>query len=230
MLIQELHRLSDLFWQTSNQPTILETNPSEKVLERMELLLVDYLEEYPQDTNMWLKLIMLEFTPPWEVYDRIEKYITIVLNYDKNNIQSLLILAYAQYIYRGEISEDVFLRLQNSLNITTDKELLSMTYLAMAWYYSSKDEIEYKICLLQSIFYCNKHVKNYVRLGELYIKNGNYNEAAKMIYHAIENVSNVCKNNNNVSDLTDIDSFFDEFFKGYSYTQDELQKYITIPE
>src|SRR5436190_12343813 len=116
ILIQELHRLSGLFWQAPNQSPMGD-NPSEKVLEQMELLLMNYLKDHPQDTDMWLKLTMVEFTPPWEDYERIEKYITTILEYDENNVQSLLVLAYAQRAYREDVTDDLFLHLQRCCDI-----------------------------------------------------------------------------------------------------------------
>jgi hypothetical protein len=75
---------------------------------------------------------MVEHTPPWEDYDRMEKYITTILEYDKNNIQSLLVLANAQCAHRGGVSDDLFVRLQNCCHTTRNRELLSMIYLAIA--------------------------------------------------------------------------------------------------
>src|ERR1700761_3264439 len=92
ILLRELYKLNKLFWQAPTQ-SLTGDNPSEKVLEQMESLLMIYLEKHPQDTEIWLRLTMVEFTPPWEDYDRIEKYITTILKYDENNISGLLILA-----------------------------------------------------------------------------------------------------------------------------------------
>lgn len=191
-------------------------NPSEKVLEQMESLLTSYLKDHPQDTEIWLKLIMVEFTPPWEDYDRIEKYINSILEYDKNNIQSLLILADAQCAYRGGISDDLFIRLQDCCNINIDKELLSMIYLAIAWYYKYKDEKKYEQALLKSIDYCSEHVRNYELLGKLYFKMGREADSKKMIALASANVRKISRDDNSVPDITDITPFFDEFYRGYS--------------
>jgi hypothetical protein len=50
-LIQKLHKLSKLYWEA---PTYSPSgvNPSEKVLEQMESLLMNYLKKRPQDTEM----------------------------------------------------------------------------------------------------------------------------------------------------------------------------------
>jgi len=224
-LLQELHKLNELFWQVPTQsPT--GDNPSERVLEQMESLLMNYLKNHPRDTNMWLKLTMVEFTPPWEDYDRIEKHITRILEYDENNIQGLLILAYAQRAYRGDVSDDLFAHLQRCCNIVTDRELLSMLYLAMAWYYSwysLRDEKKYELSLLQSIDYCSAHVYNYELLGRLYLKTGRQIEGKKMIRYALANVRKIYGENYFSLDVTDINEFFDQCFRGTHITQPNLE-------
>ena len=126
IILQELHRLDELFSKAPTQ-SLMGINPSEKVLEQMESLLMAYLEKHPQDTEMWLKLTMVEFTPPFGDYERIEKYIMKILEYDQNNAQGLLVLAYAQRVYRGDVNDDLFVRLQHCCDMVMDKELLSMT-------------------------------------------------------------------------------------------------------
>jgi len=227
ILVQELYRLSELFWQVPNQSP-MGGNPSEQVLEQMESLLMNYLKDHPQDTDMWLKLTMVEFTPPWEDYDRIEKYINSILKYDENNVQALLVLANTQCALRGEITEDLFIRLQNVCNVTTNKELLSMIYLAIAWYCYSwpsyRDEKKYELSLLKSIQYCSEYVKNYARLGELYLKTGRDIEGKKMIHCALANVRKIYgSDDDSVYDITDVTSFFDEYYKGTHITTGSLE-------
>jgi hypothetical protein len=223
LVLQKINILNELYLDRKNPAR----GSSEKVLEQMESLLMDYLKDYPQDTDMWLKLTMVEFTPPWEDYDRIKKYIAAILEYDKNNIQALLVLAYAQYIYRGEVFEDLFIRLQRVCNLTTDKELLSMIYSAIAWHYSSysvRDEKQYELSLLKSVYYCSEHVDNYRLLGRLYLEAGREVEGRKMIQHALANVRKVYEiNKDSVYDITDINRFFNEFFIGTYITQSKLE-------
>ena len=231
MILERLRVLNKLYYDVLLK-FIPGRNLAEEVLFQMESLLMDYLKEYPQDTEMWLKLTMIEFTSPWEDYERIEKYIGSILEYDKNNVQALLILAYAQRAYREGVSDEVFAGLQHCCDVVANKELLSMLYLAIAWYYdpwpSYSDEKKYELSLLQSIQCCNKYVKNYVYLAELYFKQGRGFEAKEMIYHALKNIRNVYRSDNYVSDITDVDRFFNEYFKGYSYTQAELENMLGV--
>lgn len=225
LLLKEINELDKLYSDPKHPE-----NGSESILEKMDFLLENYLEDHPQDTEIWLKRIRLEFNSPWEDYDRIEKYVNSILAYDRNNIQSLLILAYAQKAYRGKINDNLLIHLQAMSNEVVNKELLSMICLAIAWFYLYKNEQEYEKeyekWLLQSMFHYNKYIKHYVLLGQLYLKRGNLIQAKNIFNLAIANIHNVSKNNDLSSDVTDIDSFFDEFFKGYSYTETRLEEYI----
>lgn len=223
-ILKELDRLNILFSKASTQSS-MGINPSEKVLEQMESMLFAYLEKHPQDTEVWLKLTMVEFTPPFRDYERIEKYITTILKYDENNVQALLILADAQCAFRGNVAEDLFIRLQNACAITPDKKLLSMIYLAIAWYswYSLRDEGKYEQALLQSIDYCNQYVYNYELLGRLYLKVGRKAEGKKMINYALTNVQKIYGQDYDSFDVTDINEFFSEFFTGNHITPERLK-------
>lgn len=217
ILLQELHRLSDLYYKA------VCGLPSEKIASEMESLLLEYLEKNPQDTEMWFKLIMVEMTITFRDYDRIEKYTTAILEYDKDNILSLLILAESQRAYRGGIKDDIFIRLQDACHTTTDKELLSMIYLAIAWYCKYKDEKEYEQALLKSIDYCSKHAYNYELLGRLYLETGRITEGKKMINCALANTQNIYRENYFSFGITDINEFFNEFFRGTHTIRENLE-------
>lgn len=209
-VLQELHRLNKL-----HAKTLLET-----VLWEMESILESYLQEYPNDTDMWLRLAMVEFTPPLEDYERIEKYIEAILKYDPTNIKGILVLAYVQYILRGKIYEELFVRLK-TLCVIEDKEWLSMIYLAMAWYYETTDEEKYEQLLLESIRYCDKHVNNFDLLGGLYLKTGRGVEGKKILQFAISNVQEVTSGG--FADVDDVEFFFNERFKGTYITRENLR-------
>src|SRR5438445_11665057 len=97
IILKKVCNLNEIYIESVSEETLLE----------MESILINFLQIYPKDIDMWLRLIMVEFTPPLEDYDRIENYITMILDYDKNNITALLILAYAQYIFRGTIQRSL---------------------------------------------------------------------------------------------------------------------------
>jgi hypothetical protein len=212
IILQKIYALNELYLTTL----------SEEVLLEMELILMSYLEHYPKDTEIRLKLVMIEFTPPLEDYDKIEDYINAIITYDKDNIKGWLILAYAQYIFRGQIQQDLFLQLKK-MSEFVDKELLSMIYLAMAWYYESIKEKAYEQLLLESICFCDKHVKNYLLLGRFYLNIGKKVEGKKMIQIALNNIQKIYADDDLVNDITDVDAFFNEFFKGICITQENFQ-------
>jgi hypothetical protein len=60
----------------------------------------------------------------------------------------------------------------------------------------------------------------------LYIETKRALEGKKMIDNAIANIPNRTKIHQPYSDITDIDAFFNEFFKGYYYTQSKLEENI----
>ena len=227
ILLQKISELNKLHY------SLLPWGPYEEVMEQMESLLMSYLEKHPQDTDMWLKLCMVEFNPPWEDYERLEKYTMSILAYDENNTQALLVLAYAQYIFRGGVSDDLLIRLQKCCDITTSKESLSMLYLAISWYYVSyprNDEKLYELALLKSLDYCSRHVHNYEDLGIFYLRKSREAEGKKMIEHALANVRKVYGTSNDYAhDVTDTVPFFDYYYTGIYTTLgnlDRMKKYL----
>jgi hypothetical protein len=220
LLLKQIDKLNKLYSDPKN-PEI----GSESILEKIDFLLESYLEDHPQDTEIWVKRIRVEFNSPWEDYDRIEKYVNSVLKYDKNNIQSLLLLAYAQSVYRGKVKDDLFIQLLSCCPITADKEVLSMIHLALSWYYSWKDIKKYEEQLLASIFHYNKHVNNYRYLAKLYYTTGRFSEAKEMMLHALANIRKVYENDYDYSlrDIASITSFFDEYYKGTHVSQPNLE-------
>ena len=70
---------------------------SDYVLEEIKNLIDEYLAKNPEDTNVRLRLAMLEFTSPWEDPELVSKYLNEVLKYDPVNVYATLILAYMEY-------------------------------------------------------------------------------------------------------------------------------------
>jgi len=164
---------------------------------------------------------MLEFTPPWEDPELLSKYLNEIFKYDPDNIYATLILACTQDVFWGEITDTVFEKLNNLSS--ENSEILSMIELAKAWYYKCKDNNElYKKHLLSSISYCNKHVLNYTELADLYAEKRKKNEAKKLAQKALNNVK-VVYTQNSITDITDIEEFINEYFKGIHITEPNLE-------
>jgi len=142
--------------------------------EKIKNLIDKYLASNPEDTDIRLRLVMLEYTPGWEDPELLSKYLNEIFEYDPDNIYATLILAITQDIFWGEITDKVFEKLNNLSS--EDPEILSMIELAKAWYYQCKNNNELsEKHLLNSIRYYNKHVKNYKSLAYLYTKQGKKN-------------------------------------------------------
>ncbi len=91
---------------------------------------------------------------------------------------------------------------------------MSMIELAKAWYYEEKGNDElYEQHLLNSIRYCDKHVKNYKALANFYAKKGDKGKAKKFAQKAINNVKEIFTQGS-ITDVTDVEDFINEFFKG----------------
>lgn len=194
-------------------------NRSEELLFEMESLLTEYLKQNPHDTDCWLKLAMVEFMPRLEDYDRIKPCLEHILEYDKQNIDALLILAYTELILRNQFPLDLFKKLE-SLQ-TEDQDKKAMIELAKAWFYElKKDNKMYEKALVKSIQYGRTFVSNYVKLGRLYLQQGRTTEGKELIRQGINNIKNT--NQGEVEDITDTKNFFDEFYKGVTVSQPNL--------
>jgi len=196
--------------------------------EKIENLIDKYLVKNPEDTDVRLRLVMLEYNPGWEDPELIGKYLNEIFKYDPDNIYAALILAVTQDIFRGKITDTVFEKLNNLSS--EDPEILSMIELAKAWYYKCKNNNElYEKHLLSSISYYNKHVKNYKDLAHLYAQKGKKNEAKKFAKKALHNVQ-VVYTRGSITDITDVEDFINERFKGTHITEPNLESIYELLE
>ena len=191
------------------------------ILEEIKNLIDEYLAKNPEDTDIRLRLVMLEYAPPWEDPELLVKYLNKIFKYDPGNIYAALILAYTEEIFWGGITDPVFAKLNNLFS--KDPEITSMIELAKSWYYQRKDNNElYEKHLLNSISYCNKHVSNYTELAYFYSKRGEKDKAKKFAQKAINNVKVVFAQGS-ITDITDVEDFINEFFKGTVITEPNLE-------
>ncbi len=216
LLIEKIKSLSKIFYE----------NPADEydeyILEIIKNLIDEYLAKNPEDTDVRLRLVRLEFTPPWEDPELLSKYLNEIFKYDPDNIYATLILACTQDVFWGEITDTVFEKLNNLSS--EDPEILSMIELAKAWYYECKDNNElYEKHLLNSISYCNKHVSNYIDLAYFYAKKGKKNEAKKFAQKALHNVQVIYTQDSPIIDITDVEEFINEYFKGTHVTDSNLE-------
>ena len=197
---------------------IAQQDTAEKYEEAMALV-EDYLKTNKHDTDAWLLLARIECNPPFEIPDRVINYIEPVLTYDPTNAYALLFLAFAHYYLMGRLDDETYQRLCCASD--KDPEVMAMVELVKAEYWELKDQKKYEDALLKSIGYSTKQFKNLSYLGNLYISQGKKEEGTKLIERAKKNVKIV----DYKSDPTDIDSFFDWYYKGTEMPKIVLEAY-----
>jgi len=189
---------------------------------KIKNLIDEHLAKNPLDTDMRLRLVMLEYAPPWENTELLSKYLDEIFKYDPDNIYATLILACTQDIFWGKITDTVFKKLNNLSS--KNAAIFSMIELAKAWYYQCKNNDElYEKHLLSSISHCNKHVKNYKSLAYFYAQKGRKDEATKFSQQALHNVQVIYTQDSSIVDITDIEKFINEYFKGAHITEPNLE-------
>jgi len=214
LLIEKIKNLSKIYYK-------IPYGQEAHTVETIKNLIDEYLKKNPTDTDIRLRLVMLEYAPGWEDPELLSKYLNEIFKYDPDNIYATLILACTQDIFWGEITDTVFKKLNNlsSKNV----EILSMIELAKAWYYQCKSNDElYEKHLRSSINYCNKHVKNYRTLAYFYTQKEKKDEAKKFAQNAIDNVQ-VIYARGSATDITDVEDFINERLKGTHITEPNLK-------
>lgn len=219
LLIEKIKGLSRIFYEKPADEY------DEYILETIKNLIDEYLAKNPEDTDARLRLVRLTYNPRWEDPKLLVKYLNEIFKYDPNNIYATLILAYTEDIWRGGITDRVFEKLNNLSS--KNFEIISMIELAKAWYYEEKGNNDlYEKHLLSSISYCNKHVKNYKFLAYFYAKKEKRDKAIQFAKKAIHNIQ-VIFNEDYYSttdiDITDVEKFINERFKGTYITESNLK-------
>lgn len=190
---------------------------SEDKLLEIETIIKNYLEEHPKDTDMWLRLAMLEHNPPWEDPYRIQQYLNTILLYDAYNIQAVLSLAYFEDYFFGKMKETTFTALCNLK--TVDREVLSMIEYAKAMYYYEVDKAQYVHHLFQSINVYDRNVNNLKALGKYFLKHGEIKKGKELLLRALNNIQIIYNDNYVNNDVTDINEFFAYYYKGTHTTE-----------
>ncbi len=189
-------------------------------LEEIKNLINKYLEKHPQDTDMRLRLVILEYSYH-EDPELLGKYLNDIFEYDPNNIYATLILADVESFFWGAITDSLFEKLSNLSS--KDPEVMSMIELAKAWYYEEKGNDElYEKHLINSIKYYDKHVKNYKSLANFYAEKGEKSKAKKFAQKAINNIKEVFTQGSPITDITNVEDFFNWFFRGTCISRSSL--------
>jgi len=215
LLIEKIKNLSKVYYKISY-------GQEAYIVEKIKNLIDKYLKKNPKDTDVRLRLVMLEYAPGWEDPEVLSKYLNEIFKYDPDNIYATLILACTQDVFWGEITDTVFEKLNNLSS--ENPEILSMIELAKAWYYQCKDNDElYEKHLLSSISQYDKHVKNNKALAYFYAEKGKKDEAIKFAKKAIHNIQVIFTQDSLIIDITDVEEFINEYFKGTHITKPNLE-------
>jgi predicted Zn-dependent protease len=186
----------------------------EQDLEQAETILLDYLKENPTDTQAWLLLSMIEWTPPLEDFERIIQWTSNILSYDPTNAYALLVFAEAHW-FKGGINETGYVALCNAQS--NDPYVMAMIEVAKAEYIARKGGMddEYEEILKKSIKYGPDQARNYQMLGKLYIKQGKVAKGETLIKKSLENreKATILKEQEEY-DLTSLTRFLNEFYTG----------------
>ncbi|MCL5875206.1 MAG: hypothetical protein M1114_01915 [Candidatus Dependentiae bacterium] len=209
---------------------LIDRKNSNKIIQNIVDLCDPYLQEYPRDTDIWIKLALAVYTTSYADDIKATECMNAILSYDPLNPYALIILGYMESNSWHGITDATFERLC-SIQVD-DNEVMSMIELVKAWYYSEHNNDElYRKTLESSVALCQKHVRNCVNLGGLYIRQGRIHEGEKLQALALNNikVKYIYPNNTKYFSITDLDEFFNERIKGTSVVaDDEDQKTIEI--
>lgn len=207
----------------------------EFTLLKIEKLLQEYLLFHPSDIEMWFRMAILEFTPPLRDYERITKYLNNILARDPHNAFAIILLSYAQLVFRGTVKEDIFEKLNSIQN--QSNEVQSLIELAKSWYYETNNNTTMQEKhLTNSTLLNDQSVYNYKSLASLYSEQGKIKKAISLLERAIDNVKVICNNQNTNcnDDVTDLYLFFDTSIKqthisdfSLKNMKDTLKKYLT---
>ncbi|MCL5875207.1 MAG: hypothetical protein M1114_01920 [Candidatus Dependentiae bacterium] len=199
---------------------LVDRTKSGDLIQKIVDLCEQYLEEYPQDTDICIKLALAVYTSPFCDDLRAMECMNAILSYDPLNPHALIILAYMESHWI-RITDATFEKL--SLVQDEGNEIMSMIEFVKAWYYSEHNNRElYQKALENSVALWQSHVKNYVSLGWLYINQGKIEVGEKLKAIGLANVK-VRSNIHNIKyfNITDINHFLDERIKGTRITTDE---------
>lgn len=189
--------------------------------EATEVLIEEHLKKNPDNIELWIRLAILELSPPLADYYKSIDCLKRVLEYENDNFYAIVLLAYVNDSRLGGVQEELYNKL--CMCRTTDNEEKSIVEMAKSWYYRHNDMGMYEKQLVSSISLCGSHVWNRVELGQLNIRNGMYEEGTNYIKSALKNVKLVYSTNEVTSyDLTDFREFFNEHLKGTHLTQENF--------
>lgn len=205
LLLQELHQLVVL-WNKADYPK------DEPILERMEHLLINFLEDHGDDVDILIKLALVEFTVPWIDGTRSSYYLNRALSVSPNNVQALLLLAEIQTSSIG-MQKQVLDQLKSIK--TTNEQDQALVYYAQSLYYlfNHPNSSEHEVTLIKSIEMFSGYVRPQLNLGDVYARKGEKLKACRLFESALKNIKQVLTGNE-LADIADPERYIDIYLKG----------------
>lgn len=182
-----------------------------QVLESMRILVQGYLQDNPCDSEILVKLTLIQNTPPMSA--RASKYLDQALLYD-SNIKILLALSFLEYDQECGISESTMARLQ-AITADTREENALVWYAKSLYYYKNYNYTEYESALNNSLRFYSGFVWPQADLGQYYKNIGAVKESSALLQDALANVKQVFSYGDFI-DFTSLDHFINENLKGTS--------------
>lgn len=211
--------------------TIFKLSKDNKSLELKKFLEASLLKS-PNNTEIILRLSILELYPPFVNEENSIKLLEKLLALQSDNYEALILLAYIYEVYWTGINQELFEKLD--MAAIQNNEILSMIERAKAWYYKKACWYDNQKCdlyeklLLNSIKLCPFHVYNYTELANFYLKQNKRSEARKLLEIAIKNIKKIVPRNCELGDFTSINYFLNENMKGTHITAINAEQIYNI--
>jgi hypothetical protein len=209
---------------------IVEVSMDSGAEDKIEQLLEEGLSYEPKNIELWLRLAILESSPPIVDCDKSISCLQTIFNLDPNNISALLIFAYIHYYQLGGIDQVLFNKLISFH--APSNELGSMLRYAASWFYADRNIKLEKKLLEESIELYKYHVWNYVDLAKIFSSEGKKQKAEILIDKGLTNVVKKYPVGpyNQPYDITDIEEFINEHIKGIYLTNTNYERIQKLKE
>ena len=179
-------------------------------VEYAEEIMLNRLRILPNDSELWLKLGLIELQYPFEDYDRALEYIDKSISEFPNYFEAICIKLYLTNFYYNEI-DNVLLDRAIEFNYGTSQK--SVLYYIKSWLYRNNKNIDDEILMLnRSVELCPKFVYPFKRLGDIF-KNENDSLSKSNYLKAKSNIIEVFLRDS-FDDFTVPSLYIDEYITG----------------
>lgn len=181
-------------------------------VELTERILLDMLKQSPQKVDLWIKLCLTEFYPPFWDYMSALKYINEIYKVDSRNVKAIILECTIRQLNMGFINEELFQKLDDI--ICNDDKIMSIVYFIKSWYYDfMKERQKVKECLLKSIDLYDKYPYPLRDLGKIMEEEGKKDEGLALYRKAFSNITKIYQDDEN-DDFTDLNEYILEHVTG----------------